>query len=159
MECAEYSDIKKKENEPQAEKLGKEMTGLMMRDSALRTQGIKGSEEQVKIASRIARINEEMYDLQAGSKIGLSPLIREMADKGPEILGQKLAERMPGKAALLSMNEKDLNKLFKSGKDLINDKEYKELKAGVWVQDAEAKKALEAHKAKQPGAEEKTRTM
>ena len=159
VECAEYSDIKKKENEPQAEKLGKEMTGLMMRDSALRTQGIKGSEEQVKIASRIARINEEMYDLQAGSKIGLSPLIREMADKGPEILGQKLAERMPGKAALLSMNEKDLSKLFASEKDLINDKEYKELKAGVWVQDAEAKKALEAHKAKQPGAEEKTRTM
>ena len=148
-----------KENEPQVDKLGLELFDLQRRDNELRAKGIKDSEEQMHIAQQVSRINEEMYDLQTGSRIGLSPIFREMADKGPEILGQRLAERMPGKAAVLTMSDKDLYKLFDSGKDLINDKEYKELKSGVWVQDVEAKKALEAHQAKQPRTQDTVKTI
>ena len=151
-----YSKAKIAANGPRLDELVTELSELQMKDDQLRHQGIYSSEEQQADAKRIARINEEIYDLQNGSGVGLAPLFSDLADKGPEILGQRLAERMPNKAALLDMSDKDLDKLFASGKDLINDQAYKEKK---WVQDVEAKKALEAHQARQAKTEVKTKTM
>jgi|GEM_PF-6722638 len=156
MECKEYSKAKIAANGPRLDELVAELSELQMKDDQMRHKGIFSSEEQQADVKRIARINEEIYDLQNGSGVGLAPLFSDLANKGPEILGQRLAERMPNKAALLDMSDKDLDKLFASGKDLINDQAYKEKK---WVQDVEAKKALEAHQARQAKTEVKTKTM
>ena len=156
MECREYARAKIEANGPRIGELVTELTQLQSKDDNLRNQGIYSSDEQQKGSKRIARINEEIYDLQNGSGVGLAPIFGDIADKGPEILGQRLTERMPNKAALLDMSDKDLNELFASGKDLINDKAYKEKK---WVQDVEAKKALEAHQAKQPRTQDTVKTI
>ena len=149
VECAEHAGKKIKENETRVDALAMEVFRLQTEDQKLRQEGITDSPRQKEIVSAVEELNEKMMDLQSGSGVGLPDVFKELADKGPEIMGQRLAERMPGKAALLAMSDSDLNKLFDSGKDLFKDNEYKELKAGVWVQDVEARKALEEHRAKQ----------